>query len=82
MTEQHTIFDGRIHVYKRDDSRYWQCSAYLKDRNFRTSTREDSLAKAKDFAEDWYLELRGKYKRGELKEEKTFDQAADKFLVE
>lgn len=82
MTEQHTIFDGRIHVYKRDDSRYWQCSAYLKDRNFRTSTREDSLAKAKDFAEDWYLELRGKYKRGELKEEKTFDEAADKFLAE
>ena len=82
MTEMHTIFDGRIHVYKRDDSRYWQCSAYIDDHNFRVSTKEESLGKAKDFAEDWYLELRGKHKRGELKEERTFDQAADKFLDE
>ncbi|MFN3701838.1 MAG: tyrosine-type recombinase/integrase [Alphaproteobacteria bacterium] len=82
MTESHTIFDGRIHVYKRDDSRYWQCAAFLNEKNFRVSTREESLSKAKDFAEDWYLELRGKHKRGELIEEKTFNQAADQFLRE
>ncbi|MDI1227626.1 MAG: site-specific integrase [bacterium] len=78
----HVIFDGRVHVYKRDDSRYWQCSAFIKDKNFRVSTKEDSLSKAKDFAEDWYLELRGKYKRGELQEEKTFNEAADQFMKE
>lgn len=82
MTASHTIFDGRIHVYKRDDSRYWQCSAFIHDKNFRVSTREESLAKAKDFAEDWYLELRGKHKRGELVEEKTFNEAADQFMKE
>jgi integrase len=82
MSENHTIFDGRIHVYKRDDSRYWQCSAFLNDKNFRVSTKEESLSKAKDFAEDWYLELRGKHKRGELIEEKTFREAADQFLKE
>lgn len=79
---KHTIFDGRVHVYKRERSRYWQCSTYLDDRNFRTSTREESLGKAKDFAEDWYLELRGKHKRGELKEEKSFAEAATQFVRE
>lgn len=82
MPDDHVIFDGRVHVYKRDDSRYWQCSAFINDKNFRVSTKEDSLSRAKDFAEDWYLELRGKHKRGELKDEKTFNQAADKFLEE
>jgi integrase len=79
----HSFLDGRVHVYKRENSRYWQCSAFIADKNHRTSTREDSLAKAKDFAEDWYLELRGMHKRGEIvKNEKTFQQAADLFLRE
>ncbi len=46
------------------------------------STKEKTLAKAKDFAEGWYLELRGKHRRGEITAEKTFRQAADQFLRE
>ena len=38
----------------------------------RTSTKEESLSKAKDIAEDWYLQLRGKLRTGEIKNEKTF----------
>ena len=53
--EKHTIMDGKVHVYKRDRSRYWQCSTYLAGRNHRTSTKEESLALAKEFAEDWYF---------------------------
>src|SRR5581483_3778835 len=34
------------------------------------------------FAEDWYLELRGKHRRGEIRDEKTFQEAADQFLRE
>ena len=41
-----------------------------------------AYAQAKDFAEDWYLELRGKHRRGEIKGGKTFRQAADQFLRE
>ncbi len=43
---------------------------------------------AEDAAEDWYLELRGKFKRGELgmlvavNAEKTFQEAAEQFLRE
>ncbi|MEZ5856681.1 MAG: phage integrase SAM-like domain-containing protein [Hyphomicrobiaceae bacterium] len=70
---------GKLNVYKRENSRYWQCSTYLGGRNHRVSTKEESLALAKDFAEDWYLELRGKHRRGEIKNEKTFNEAADQF---
>jgi integrase len=75
--------DGRLHVYKRDgESRYWQCSAYLAGRNWRASTKLESFDQAKDFAEDWYLRLRGKKANGELRVGKTFKDAADKFLAE
>lgn len=48
-------------------------------KNRRVSTKEESLSKAKDFAEDWYLELHGKHKRGEVRNEKTFKIAAKQF---
>ena len=80
MPEHHTILGGKVHVYKRDDdSRYWQCASYLGGKNRRESTKEESLAKAKDFAEDWYLGLRGKLRDGELITEKTFRDAAAQF---
>lgn len=80
--EKHRIMGGKVHVYRRPNSQLWQCSTYLAGRNHRVSTKEDSLARAKEFAEDWYLELRGKSKRGELKVEKTFNDAADQFTKE
>jgi len=76
---KHTILEGKVHVYKRPNSPYWQCSAYLQGRNRRTSTKEESLSRAKDFAEDWYLELRAKKRLGELISERTFKHAAEKF---
>lgn len=75
----HTIMGGKVHLYKRNRSRYWQCSSYLAGKNRRASTKQESLAHAKDFAEDWYLELRGKARDGLLKNERTFKQAADQF---
>ena len=70
---------GKVHVYRRDNSSRWQCVTYLAGKNRRVSTHEDSLAKAKDFAEDWYLELKGKHRAGQLKDSKTFVAAAEKF---
>jgi integrase len=78
----HILMRGRLHLYKRDNSRYWQCSTYLGGRNRRISTKEESLAQAKDFAEDWFLELKGKHKRGEIKGGKTFRRAAEQFVRE
>jgi integrase len=82
MTEKHTILGGKVHVYMRETGSKWQCSAYLDGRNRRVSTKESSLARAKDFAEDWYLELRSKKASGELLSEKTFTQAAERFVKE
>lgn len=81
-TQTHSMMGGKVNVYKRENSRYWQCSTYLAGKNRRTSTKQESLAHAKDFAEDWYLDLRGRSRRGEIKNEKTFKQAAEQFLRE
>ena len=48
--------DGALHVYRRENSRYWQCSTYLGSFNHRQSTKETNLSSAKDFARDWYME--------------------------
>ena len=81
-TEKHTILGGKVHIYRRENSPFWQCSTYLNGKNRRATTKEDSLKLAKEFAEDWYLTLRGKHSRGELPNERTFSYAADKFLQE
>lgn len=80
--EHHTLMGGKLHIYKRPNSSYWQCSTYLAGKNRRMSTKEDSLTRAKDIAEDWYLELRGKQRAGQIKDGKTFRVAADQFLRE
>jgi integrase len=79
---KHTILGGKVHVYKRENSPKWQCATFLNGKNHRTTTKTDSLSQAKDFAEDWYLGLRGKHQRGELLNEKTFRHAADQFIRE
>jgi len=82
MAEQYDILGGKVHVYKRPNSSHWQCSSYFAGKNRRTSTKEDSLSKAKEIAEDWYLQLRGKLRNGEIKTEKTFREASDLYLRE
>jgi integrase len=80
--EKHTLMGGKLHVYRRTNSGKWQCSTYLAGKNHRVSTQEDSLSLAKEFAEDWYLGLRGKQRAGVLKAGKTFRVAAEQFLRE
>ena len=79
MIETHTIMGGKVHVYKRENSSVWQCSSYLAGKNRRRSTKAESLSNAKEIAEDWYLQLRGKLRAGELITEKTFRDAAAQF---
>lgn len=80
---RHELLGGLIQVYRRGDGRHWHCSASINGRQYRATTREDDLVLAKQYAEDWYLALRGKSKAGLLKKnEKTFRQAAEQFLKE
>jgi integrase len=82
MPEKHELMGGKLHLYRRDNSGCWQCSTYMAGKNWRVSTKEQSLGHAKDFAQDWYLELMGKGRAGVLKVGKTFKQAADLFVQE
>lgn len=54
--EHHTLMDGKVHVYRRENSRYWQCSTYLGGQNHRRSTGHENLVVALEFARDWYMD--------------------------
>lgn len=82
MPEQHELIGGKIKVYRRGNGTHWHCSTYMEGKNWRVSTKLESLAHAKDFAEDWFLDLKGKKRAGELQVGKTFNQAAEQFLKE
>ena len=81
-TTRHVIFDNKVQLYMRPNSPHWQCSCTVAGRQRRSTTREESLARAKDVARDWYLSLLGKYRAGELKAGKTFKEAAARFIDE
>ncbi len=51
------MMDGRLHLYRREGSKYWQCAAYMNGHNYRQTTKESNIAHAKAFAKDWYMEL-------------------------
>jgi integrase len=53
--ETHSVLDGKVHVYRRDNSRFWQASTYLDGRNHRVSTKEETLALAIQVAKEWYM---------------------------
>ncbi len=77
----HLMFDGRVQIYRRGEGRVWQCAARVGGERFRQSTNEEDLDRAKDVAEEWYLDLRGKLRHGEIiKKERTFAEAAEHYL--
>ncbi|MGR9168636.1 tyrosine-type recombinase/integrase [Rhizobium sp. KDH_Rht_773_N] len=78
----HAILGGKVLVYRRENSGRWQCSTRINGKNWRVSTGEDSLALAKEFAEDWFFRMKAKEKGGGLKDERTFKEAAKRYLEE
>jgi integrase len=77
----HEVLGGKVQIYKRG-GRFWQCSASFGGKQFRASTKEEGLSLAREVAEDWFLTLCGKDHAGLLQTEKSFRDAADKFLKE
>lgn len=78
----HEILGGKVQLFRRPNSERWHCRASIDGKQHRHSTKQSSLGKAKDVAEDWYLTLKGKIARGEAVTGKTFKYAADRFMVE
>ncbi len=82
MATRHSLLDNKVQLYMRPNSPHWQCACSIAGKQRRTSTKEESLSRAKDVARDWYLGLMGKYRAGELKEGVTFRTAAEHFVKE
>jgi integrase len=82
MTTRHSLLDNKVQLYMRANSPHWQSACSVAGKQRRTSTKEESLSRAKDVARDWYLGLMGKYRAGELKEGVTFRAAAETFVKE
>src|SRR5690606_6753480 len=81
--ETHKILNGKVQLFRRTEDGPWHCSASFGNSiQRRKSTKETSLALAKEVAEDWYLEMKGKARAGELEQEKSFAEAAEKFSEE
>jgi integrase len=78
----HEILGGKVQLFQRPNSARWHCRASINGSQLRHSTKQTSLAQAKDVAEDWYLTLKGKAARGEALGGKTFKFAASRFMVE
>jgi integrase len=81
-TTRHSLLDNKVQLYRRPGSPHWQCSCSIGGRQRRTTTKEESLSRAKDVAQDWYLGLLGKYRAGGLRDGKTFREAAERFMDE
>ena len=61
---RHEILGGKVQLFLRPRSPFWQCEASIDGHQFRKSTSEESLSQAKDVAEDWYINLKGRAKWG------------------
>jgi len=84
MTATHKILGGKVQLYRRPNSPYWQAAASVGGRQFKHSTKAESLDRAKEVAEDWFLEMRGKLRWGDgiPKRGKPFKAVVEKFLEE
>ncbi|HEX3666792.1 MAG TPA: hypothetical protein VHU23_16320 [Rhizomicrobium sp.] len=82
MGEHLSLAGGKLHVYKRENSDFYQCSAYLAGRNHRATTKEKDPQRAREKAQEWYLSLHVKHRTGELRGGRLFRDAAEKFLPE
>ncbi|WP_263588657.1 tyrosine-type recombinase/integrase [Sphingopyxis sp. GC21] len=78
----HTILGGNVQLFRRPNSSRWQCRASVGGKQLQHSTKQSSLAAAKDVAEDWYLTLKGKVARGEKIAGKSFEDVATHFIDE
>jgi integrase len=76
------LMGGKLQVYQRDNSRFWQARASVGGKQRQLSTKQESLEKASKVAEDWYVTLKAKDRVGALDNGPTFKKAADQFLKE
>ncbi len=80
--ERHRILGDKVAIYRRRDGGVWHAYTFLKGNEWRQTTKETSLAKAKEVATDWYMTLTARAHYGELKTGKSFMESAKVFEAE
>lgn len=80
--ERHKILGDQVALYRRTEGGPWHCYTFLNGQEWRKSTKEKSLTRAKDVAKDWFNALQAKDHLGELNTGKSFDQVAKMFAEE
>jgi integrase len=76
------LMGGKLQIYQRGTSRFWQARTSVGGKQRQLSTKREALDQASKVAEDWYLTLHGKLRAGVLDNGPTFRKAADQFLKE
>lgn len=80
--ERHRILGDQVALYRRSEGGAWHCCTFLGGKEWRKSTKEKSLARAKEVATDWFNQLQARDHLGELPTGKSFAQVAKMFEEE
>jgi hypothetical protein len=76
------LLGGKVQIYQRGNSRFWQARASVGNKQRQFSTKQEFQDLAAKAAESWYFGLQGKNQAGVLNDRPTFKKAADQFLKE
>jgi hypothetical protein len=74
------LLGGKIQIYQRGNSRFWQARASVGNKQRQFSTKQEIQDLAAKAAETWYFSLQGKNQAGVLNDRPIFKKAADQFL--
>ena len=80
--ERHRILGEKVALFRRSKDSFWYASTSVKGREWRKSTKEQSLSLAKEVATDWYMDLTARAHYGTLKSGKRFSEVAKLFEIE
>ena len=76
------LLGGKVQIYQRGNSRFWQARASVGGRQRQFSTKQEGQELAAKAAESWYFKLHGQAEAGVLNDRPTFRKAAEQFLKE
>ena len=79
--KRHRILGDKVTLYRRAEGGNWHCYTFLKGKEWRKTTKQKDLGRAKDFATDWYTQL-CVHLFGNENPGKMFAQAARAFVTE
>jgi integrase len=72
--------DDKLHIYQQTNTKFWYARFYAEGKYKVRSLKEIKFETAKEIAQDWYFELRGKQKEGIPVHGKKFKDVLEEFF--